>query len=73
MLPQLINTYNNDFELDNLYESIYKNIEIITVKYNNILDPQHNNTTLNYLKQGYTYKEAYALSFMLTILLYMNL
>lgn len=64
---------NDDILYSSLYDSIYSNIEVIIEKYDDILCPNHNNTTLNYIKNGYNIKEAYTMSFMFTLLLYMNI
>ena len=55
--------------LEALYQNIYQNIDIIIQTYDHVLNPNYNNTTLKYINNGYNSREAYAMSFMTTILL----
>ena len=59
--------------LNELYTYIYNNINNIKEKYSEALDPTHNNTTLKYIDEGYTVDEAMTLSFMITLLFYIQL
>lgn len=56
-----------------LYQNIYNNIDEIMLHYDDALNPMYNNTTMQYINDGYTVKESYALSFMLNILLLFQL
>lgn len=77
MKPILIdddNDNNNDNTNQNkIYYCIYNNIEEIKKKYGNILNPNTNKTTRRFLDENYSENEAYALSFMTTIIIYLNI
>jgi len=59
----------DELYLEVLYQNIYQNIDTIIQTYDHVLNPNHNNTTLRYINNGYAIKEAYAMSFMMTVLL----
>ncbi|QKF93716.1 hypothetical protein QKU48_gp0258 [Fadolivirus algeromassiliense] len=63
---------NSKLTLETVYENIYQNIEAIREKYEYVLDPKKNNTTNKYLHEGYSEDEAYTLSFMTTLLVYLQ-
>lgn len=62
----------DELYLQLLYQNIYQNIDTIINTYDHVLNPNHNNTTLGYINNGYEIREAYSMSFMTTILLYMQ-
>ena len=59
--------------LNDVYMSICDNIDAIMVKYNNVLSPIQNSVTKKYIDNGYSEKEAYGMSFMIMILLYLEI
>lgn len=59
--------------LEELYQNIYNNIDIIIQTYDHVLNPNHNNTTLKYINNGCEMRDAYTMSFMQTILLYQQI
>jgi len=59
--------------LETLYQNIYNNIDTIIQNYDHALNPNHNNTTLDYINNGYEIREAYTMSFMKTFLLYLQI
>lgn len=63
----------DDIYLETLYQNIYNNIETIIETYDHVLNPNHNNTTLKYINNGYEIREAYTMSFMITLLLYQQI
>ena len=72
-MPQQHNIDTDTIILNELYAQIDNNIDNIMNKYDDALNPDHNNTTLRYIKEGYTCKESYALSFMTTFLLLLQI
>lgn len=58
---------------ETLYQNIYNNIDTIIDNYDYVLNPNHNNTTQKYINHGYSLTDAYARSFMTTILLYIQI
>ncbi len=73
-MPQYFNITDQqkDLTLESIYQNVYNNIKIIKQKYDNILNPLNNKTTKMYLNEGYSEEEAYALSFTLTLTLYLQ-
>lgn len=59
--------------METLYHNILNNIDTIIINYDHVLNPNNNNTTLKYINSGYNNREAYALSFMTTVLLYLQI
>lgn len=74
MVLELNNIFpeQNDIILEDLHQNIYNNIENIKKEYNHILKPEKNNTTLRYIKEGYSEDESYTLSFMTTLMVYLQ-
>jgi len=72
-MPLQNNADSDNLILNELYAQLYNNIDNIMNKYNDALNPDHNNTTLRYINEGYDLKEAYALSFMTTFLIMLTL
>jgi hypothetical protein len=66
-------TVEDNTFLDTLYQNIYNNIDNIIQTYDHALNPNHNNTTLKYINQGYDVREAYTMSFMTVMLLYIQI
>lgn len=59
--------------LEYIYTTIYNNIGKLKETYDNVLNPETNNTTKQYIDDGYSTDEAYTLSFMVTLLLYFQI
>lgn len=67
-----IDNFDNLY-LETLYQNIYQNIDTIINTYDHVLNPNYNNTTLTYINNGYEVREAYAMSFTTSILLYQQI
>lgn len=64
---------NNNDTIDQLYQSIYTNIESIKKEYFIFLDPKVNNTTKKYIDNGLSENQSFSLSFMKTFILYLQI
>ena len=72
-LPTFDVQNKKEIKMEYLYEQVLNNITNISHTYENMLDPQYNSTTKQYMNEGYDQTTAYALSFTTTLMLYLQI
>ena len=72
-LPTFDIQNKKEIKMEYLYEQVLNNITNISNTYENMLDPQYNSTTKQYMNEGYDQTTAYALSFTTTLMLYLQI
>jgi len=72
-LPTFDVQNKKEIKIEYLYEQVFNNITNISHTYENMLDPQYNSTTKQYMNEGYDQTTAYALSFTTTLMLYLQI
>jgi len=72
-LPTFDVQNKKEIKMEYLYEQVLNNITNISNTYENMLDPQYNSTTKQYMNEGYDQPTAYALSFTTTLMLYLQI
>lgn len=72
-LPTFDVQNKKEIKMEYLYEQVLNNITNISHTYENMLNPQCNSTTKQYMNEGYDQTTAYALSFTTTLMLYLQI